>query len=252
MSQTTVVVPPADPTAPVAAPPAATVVIVPPTPTATAVAAPVVAPVAGSAPITPQPEDPNWFKPRIAQATKSGQESVFKALGVKDEAEAKALLERARAAEEATKTELQRAQDRAKGLEATAARVVDLEKTVKARADVELAALTEPQRAAVASLAGDDPARTLTAIDALKPTWVAPAAPAVVTTVVAPAAPAAPAAPVTAPATPATTSPPPNAPSGTTTSPPDHKAEWTALKATNPHRAALYLNQHINDIYPRR
>lgn len=256
MSQSNIEVPtaPAAPaTPPPAAPPAATAPVTPPA--AAPVAAPVVAPPAA---VTPSPattqdppqEEPPWFKPRIEQATRSGANSVLKKLGVKDEAEAEALIKKAKADEEAAKTELQKAKERGDSLAAQAARAGDLEKVVTARADVEMATLTETQKTAVIAIAGDDPAKRLSTIDTLKATWASnvpaptasPPAAAVATTP----------APVTPPvAPPATTSPPPNAPAGTTVSPVDHAAEYKALKAKNPHQAALYLNAYADKIYPR-
>jgi hypothetical protein len=245
MSQSNVEVPPAE--TPAVATPAPAVPVQSAPAAAAVVAAPPAAPTATATQDGPPATEPNWFKPRVEQAKRSGANEVFAKLGVKDADEAKALVDKAKAADEAVKTELQKAQEKAKSADSYAVRIAELEKTVKARVDVELAALTEQQRTAVAALAGDDPSKTLAAIDALKPTWVTtPAA------VVAPAVVAPPATPVVAPAAPATTSPPPNAPGGSpNTSPPDRKAEYAALKAKNPHAAALYLNKHSAEIYPR-
>jgi hypothetical protein len=248
MSQSNVEVQPA--AAPVAAP-AAPAVVAPPVaaapiaaPASPATAAPVAAPAATA---IPPADEPNWFKPRVEQAKRSGANEVLGKLGVKDADEAKALIDAAKASAEAAKSELQKAQEKGKSADSLAARVVDLEKTIKARADVELASLTEAQKAAVMAVAGDDSARTLSTIDALKPTWVTAPPPVVApAAVIPPAATAPPAVP------PATTSPPPNAPGGSpTTSPPDRKAEYASLKAKNPHAAALYLNQYVDEIYPR-
>lgn len=253
MSQSNVEVPPAPAAAPATAAPQAA----PPAPAATAAtppsspASPVATAPAAPTGQLPPAEEPNWFKPRVEQAKRSGANEVLGKLGVKDAEEAKALIDKAKAAEEAAKTELQKAQEKAKALEAQAARASDLEKTVKARADVELAALTEAQKAAVVAVAGDDPARTLSTIDALKPTWVTAPATAVAPAPMATAQPALPAATPT-PVAPATTSPPPNAPGGSPiASPPDRKAEYAALKAKNPHAAAVYLNTYEHEIYPR-
>jgi hypothetical protein len=234
---------------------------VPPVATPHAAATPPAAPVAAATPpIAPTPApvvatevqttaDPNWLTPRLDQAKKAAQSALLKALGVKDEAEAKALLDRAKAAADAEKTALEKANSEIASLKGTTARVELLEKTVKARADLELATLTEGQRIAVAKIAGDDPARTLDAIDTLKPTWIVAAPPPAVPAVVAPVA--APPAPVVAPPPPANTSPPPTAPGGAAGSPPDRKAEYAALKTKNPHAAAIYLNRYTDEIYPR-
>lgn len=255
MSQANVIVPPAAGTTPAEAPVVPAIAPPAPQPASPAVAplappvavAPVVSGAQPADPNAPPPQEPNWLKPRLGQAENAGRKSVFAALNVKDEAEAKALVEKARQTEEAQKTELQKAQDRNKELEARAARATVLEDTVKRRVETELAGLTDAQKAAVAAVAGDDPARTLATIDALKPTWIAaaplPAAPTPAPSLAVPPAPGA--------TPPATTSPPPTAPGSAPGSPPNHKAEWESLKAKNPHAAALYLNKHVNDIYPR-
>lgn len=254
MSQSNVQVPPApvaDPAAvtPPAAPVAAPAAVVPPVVAPAAVIA-AVPPTTGTAPGEAAPQDePKWFKPRLEQAQRAAATALLKSLGVRDEAEGIALLKKAREAEDAAKTELQRAKERGDTLAAQAARAGDLEKVVTARADIEMGALSEAQKAAVLALAGDDAAKRLATIDALKPTWAsAVAAPAL--PVAAPVTPA-PAAVPPAPAAPATTSPPPTAPAAVTTSPPDHKAEYKRLKTSNPHAAAAYLNAHANEIYPR-
>lgn len=250
MSQSNVEVPPAPP---VAAPPPA-----PTTPVAPA-AAPPTPPPAAAAPVATvtAPELPpvpagaeNWLKPRVEQAERSGQNKLLKALGVKDEAEAKALLEKAKAVEEATKTELQKANEKAASFEAKAKRADTLEVAVKAQADAELAHLTEEQRAIVADIIGDDPATIVQKLPKLKASWAA-VAPAIAPTTPAPVATTPPV--TAAPVTPATTSPPPNAPGGApSTTPPDYKAEHARLKATNPHAAAHYMLQHGDKIYPRQ
>ena len=122
-----------------------------------------------------------------------------------------------------------------------------LETTIKARADVELSGLSEAQRAAVSAVAGEDSARILSTIDALKPTWAVAAPVAAVTPVVAAVVPQV-AVSVVAPAT---TSPPPVAPGGAAGSPPDRKSEYQALKAKSSVAAAAYLNRYESEIYPR-
>lgn len=208
--------------------------------------APAATPATVSAEQQPQAPDPTWLNSRLEQAKRSARDAVLKELGVADAAAAKAILEAAKAAEEAQKTELQKAREKAAALESVAQRATVLEQTIKSRADLELASLTEAQRAAVAAVAGDDSARVLATIDALKPTWTS-AAP------VAEQQPAAPAPAVpTAPVPPASTAPAPTAPPGTgPTSPPDRKAEYLALKQKNPVQAAAYLNRYASEIYPR-
>ncbi len=247
MSQASIEVPlatpPAAPPPAVAAPPvAATPAATPPAPAPPAPPPSLVAPA--TLPTVQAPQDgvqePTWFKPRLEQAKRA----LLTTLGVKDEAEAKALIDRSKAIDDANKTELQKAKELADSLKAKADKADAYELTIKSRVEVELATLTEPQRAAVAKLAGDDPAKTLSAIDTLKPTWAAAAVPVTPT-------PATPAPVAPAPVPPATTSPPPNAPGGVTTSPPDRKAEYASLKKSNPIAAAHYLNAYSEEIYPR-
>lgn len=256
MSQSNVEVPPAPaPATPAATPPAAA----PPGTAAPAAAPPPAAPAVAATPpaastgAAPPADEPNWFKPRVEQAKRSGANEILGKLGVKDADEAKALIDKAKAAEEAAKTELQKANEKATSLASQAARAVEYEGVIKRRADIELGQLTEAQKTAVAAIAGEDPAKTLATIDALKPTWAAQSAPAPAAapapTPTAAAPPAAPAAPAATP--PATTSPPPTAPPVNPTSPPDYKAEYAALKAKNPHAAAVYLNRFADHIYPR-
>ncbi len=215
----------------VVVPPAAVVVPAVVTPPAPAVVAPVV---------PTEEEQQKWLKPRLEQAKRSAETALLATLGVKDAAEANALLEKARAAEEAQKSELQRKDERIKALETTAAKVTEYEQTIKGRAEFELSQLTDAQRASVTTLAGADMAKTLTTIDALKPTWVVPPAPVVATP---------PPAVVTPPVT---SAPPPNAPGGVNVSPPDHRARYKEIKASgNAVAASQYLKAYEHFIYPR-
>ncbi len=223
-------------------------VVVPPvvaTPPVAPVPAPVVVPTPAPAPAPaaePPAVDPNWFKPRLDQAKRAAETALLATLGVKDTAEATALLEAARAAKEAQKTELERKDEKIKSLESASARLAEYEQTIKARAEFELAQLTDSQRASVTALAGADMAKTLSTIDVLKPTWVVAPAPAVATP---------PAAAVVVP--PVNSAPPPNAPGGNVSgSPPDHKAVFKSLKDSgNGVAAAAYLNEFTKFIYPR-
>jgi hypothetical protein len=211
--------------------PAATQAPAAPAPQAPAAPAPAPAPAAQPAApaagetvvptIASQPQgDPNWLKDRIAQAKRSAeseaQAKLLKDLGVDNVEAAKARIAAAKAAEDASKTELQKVTERANALAAEAARATKLAEVVSARAGYELASLTEAQQQAVKDLAGDDPAMQLQTIDRLKKggllTAAAPSAPAApaAPAAAAPAAPAAPP-PIAAPAStaPVTQGPPP-------------------------------------------
>lgn len=168
-------------------------------------------------------------------------------LGVTNRDELKAAVAAQKAAADAQKNAEQRALEAGQRATTTEAELARYKNAVASQATAELAGLTEAQRTAVVAVAGDDHARQLTTIVALRPTWAtsAPVAPAA-----APATPATPAAPAQ-PAAPATTAPPANsAPAPTNESPTDHKAEYARLKATNPFAAADYLNRNHAAIYP--
>lgn len=181
---------------------------------------------------------PPWLPARLQREREAAQREVLSQLGVPDLATARQQIQAATAA--AT----------------TTARAATLEQTVKQRADYELGFLTDAQRSAVKTLAGDDPARVLTVIDSLRPTWGAPSASATppapqqvgVPATTAPAAPpaAAPAAappPAAAPA--ADTAPGRTAPGGTPApTAPTHTSVYAALLKSNPFAAAEYGRRH--------
>lgn len=180
-------------------------------------------------PAAPPPGDPNWLAPRLDQAKRSAEAAILAALGVKDAAEAKAALDAYKAAQDAAKTEGERVAARLAEADAAKARNAQLEAAIKAHAEQAMAGLTDAQRAAVETLSAGDCARIVESIAVLRPTWAS-----------APAAPPPPAG--TAPAAPA--------PVGTSTSQPDHKAEFARLKATNPIAAANYAARHKADLWP--
>lgn len=188
-------------------------------------AAPPPAPDAGAQ------QDPNWLAPRLEQAKRAAETAVLAQLGVKDAAEAKAALDAYKAAQDAAKTEAERVAARIAEGDAAKARAAQLEIAIKAHAEHALAGLTDAQRAAVETLAAGDCARIVESVAVLRPTWAAPAAPL-----------ASPPPAGTAPAAPA--------PVGTSTSQPDHKAEFARLKATNPIAAANYAARHKADLWP--
>lgn len=203
------------------------------------------APVAAAPPAAPAPPnephvgEPGWLPERLKRAEESARAAVLKELGITDPAQAKAALDAAKAAEEAQKTQAQKDAERIATLTQSSSRLAEAEAVAKARADYEMAKLTEVQKAAVAGLAGEDPISQLRAITALAPTWGQQAAPA-------PAAPSAPAAPVIpASSTTAGAAPAPATISGT-----DHKGRLAELQKTNPVAAAHYLAAHTKEIYP--
>lgn len=229
MSQSNVTVPPAETPAPpaqVAAPSApATPATQPAVPTVSATAAPA------------EPEA-SWLKGRLEQAERQGLKRALADLGVANIDDAKKILATAKAAEEAQKTELQKAREEAAALKPQAARVVELESAVKAQADAQLAALTEEQRSTVADIIGDDPATILKKLPKLKASWVVTLPPTAPTT---PAAPK----PVAAPASTTAATPPPisNPTEGT-----NHLDVWMRLKTQNPLAATTYYEKHQRTI----
>lgn len=184
-------------------------------------------------PAAPPPGDPNWLAPRLDQAKRSAEAAILAALGVKDAAEAKAALDAYKAAQDAAKTEGERVAARLAEADAAKARNAQLEAAIKAHAEQAMAGLTDAQRAAVETLSAGDCARIVESIAVLRPTWAS-----------------APAAPPAAPPPPAGTAPAAPAPVGTSTSQPDHKAEFARLKATNPIAAANYAARHKADLWP--
>jgi len=215
-------------------------------PSAPAAATPA-APAAGGETVIPplaQPQaDPEWLGKRLGQAKKNAEDGARKALlaelGVDNIDAAKARIAAAKAAEEATKTEIQKATERAAALEAEAGRAKVLSQIVNERASSEMSSLSDAQQQTVKDLAGDDPAAQLRTIDRLRKggllgitTVSAPAAPAA-PIAPAPAAPAAPA-PLAAPASTAPTAPAP-APAAPNTAEDDIKKTYERLRSS-PHK----------------
>lgn len=204
-------------------------------------------PVAASSPIGITSEQ---LKSRLDEtrekAAKAERAAVLKEIGVSSIEEAAAASKAAREALEAQKSELQRLSEQREVAEreraALAAKVAELEPVVALRADAEFTKLSAEQQAAVVALAGDDKAQRLRVISALASTWSVGAAPS-------PSPPAALPPPPTTP--PATTSAAGNSPaSAATSAPANHRAQYEALKQSNPTAAALYLGRHAKSIYP--
>ena len=224
------------PEAPIVAPAAAPVIPVG-VPAAAAPAAPMTpaaaAPAVPIAPANAEPEkEPHWLPDRLRRSEEAARKAILKELGVENPKDAKAALDAYKADQEAKKSELQKAQERAAALEAAAAERDQYRSAVEAQAAADLASLTPEQRAAVEALAGDNPLKVSTAIRALRPTWAVPAAS------VNPSAPAAPA-PMAAPAN---TAAPAAAPRPT--SPKSKWDEFQELDRSNPRAAGLFYSLH--------
>lgn len=170
---------------------------------------------------TPPEAEPAWLAPRLERE----RAKVLKDLGLESPEEAKKALEKIRAVEEAQKSDAQKRGELESTLKAERAAKQEMAAALDAYAKSQMGALTEAQRNAVAAVAGEDPAKQLKIIEALRPTWASAAAPA------APAAPP----PVR------DTAPAPAAPKDGAPSPlPDAKAIHEELQKTNPVLAARY------------
>jgi hypothetical protein len=180
---------------------------------------------------------------RLAAAKKTGQHELLTSLGLASEDELKSIVAANKAAQDAAKSEQQKAVEREAALLTQSTRLGVLEQAVKSVWDAESATLTPAQLAAVTSIAGEDTALRVRTLNALRSTWATASAPA--TAAVAMTTPAA------APAAAANSAPLPTAPAPAgTTSPTDHKARYESLKQRNPVAASRYFNAHERDIYP--
>lgn len=167
-------------------------------------------------------EKPHWLDARLERERKA----VLRDLGVEDVEAAKAALAELAAKREGEKSAAQRAAELDAALKAERETVGAMRDALNAFASGAMAALSEAQRAAVTAVAGDDPAKQVRTIEAMRPTWAASAA--------APEAPA-------PPSPPADTAPARGAPSdGGGVSPPDTRAVYDELRKTNPIIAARY------------
>lgn len=136
---------------------------------------PAVTPPAATPPAaTPPAGDPTWLPERLEQAKRS----FAKELGFDSIEEAKKAGDAKKKAEEANKTEEEKrkeAEKEAKKLRSEN----DAQKTaLQGYATSEMNKLTPAQQAAVKGIAGDDPAKQLSTIQSLMPTWASGAAPA--------------------------------------------------------------------------
>ena len=184
-------------------------------------------------PVPPSPtqesKEPDWLPARLEQAKRSAEAKLLEAIGTADVDSAKKAIATAKAAEEANKTAEQRAADLQAQLTAKTAAHDLLDATAKAQAGHMMGVLSPEQQALVKSLAGDDPAKQLSTITALAPTWAKQE----------------PVKPVS--------SMPVGGPSSDPTSPPEHRSQHASLKATgNPFAAAAYGLAHPEVFEPRK
>ena len=199
-------------------------------------AVPVVAPaVTPPAPVVPpapaSATDPAWLPGRIEQAKRSAEADLLKSIGFETPEAAKAAGAAAKAAADANKSAETRATEATAAVAVEKARADKLAAITTEHAARQMVGLTEPQRAAVKAIAGEDAAEQLRAIGALTPTWAAAGAPVVPT-----------AAPTTVPAT--------GAPSGTLPVPQTAAAQYEALAKVNPFAAASFGASHPDAYKP--
>lgn len=170
---------------------------------------------------TPPDEKPSWLDARLERE----RSKALKDAGFESLEDAKKASEELKAKREAEKTIAQKAAELENSLKATKAEKEAMASALGAYAKAQLAGLNDAQRNAVLAVSGDDPAKQLTTIEALRPTWAGAAAPAAGAT----------------PPTVKDTAPAPTAPKDTpNVSPADPKAIHAELKKTNPVLAARF------------
>lgn len=198
-------------------------ITVTPDPAATAIDLP--APGQKPAPSVPEKDkaEPDWLAARLDQAKRS----VLKELGIDSVDVGKKAVDAAKAADEAKKTNEQKLAEFEASNRTLKASAEAMAQTLGVMAKAQMAALDDSKRAAVQSVAGDDPAKQLSTIEALKPTWAQAAANAatqapVIDTTAAKSAPS----------------------SGASASPPDPRVVYAELDKVNPILAARYAHQN--------
>lgn len=216
----------------------------------TTVVAPIVAPVVAAPIVTPpivEPAKPgakvemtsDELKRRFEETRAKAVADYVKGLGLPNEEAVKAAVTEHKRLESEKMSDLEKRDAQIKDLAPKAQRAAELESIVKAMADEQEAALTPEMRAAVDQLGGDDPARRLGVIKALRS--AVPAAPLAAPPVVRP--------PVVAPANTApSNSAPPAAANNATV---DHLAVLKSLEG-NPVRHQGYLARHRDAIVAAR
>jgi hypothetical protein len=187
-------------------------------------------PAASQAPAkseTPAEEKPSWLDARLERERRS----LLKELGIDSLDEAKKVLTDAQLKKEAEKSDAQKRGELEKTLESERKRLNEMAEALNAHAAAQLKGLNDQQREAVLGIAGDDPAKQLKTIEALRPTWAGAAAPAAKVEAKEPVRDTA-----------AARSAPKD--EGSNASPPDHKAIYAELMKSNPILASRYALEH--------
>jgi predicted transcriptional regulator len=182
------------------------------------------------------------LKERLDRAKDAATKELLSQWGAQSPDEVASALKEKREREEAQKSLEERLATQQAEREQLSAELGRYQATVKTMADERLGKLDENQREVVIDLAGDDPAKQLSALAKLEKTWSASV----------PSAPTTPAAaPAAAPASTGVDTTPPN-PAGTP-APTDMRATWERLNAGSPKeqlQAASLLNRHRSEIFP--
>lgn len=181
-----------------------------------------------------QTGDPHWLPERLDRERRA----MLRELGIENVADAKTALADLKKRRDEEKTAGERAAEALQRAGIAEQNTNALKAAVGEFAARQMIGLTPEQKSAVTSIAGDDPALQLKAIAALMPTWATPP-PAVST----------PSGTTTPPATSTDTAPGPNAPPAVIESPTNHRANYEALRKTNPFAAAAYAVAHPTEIY---
>lgn len=167
--------------------------------------------------------EPHWLNARLERE----RASMLKKFGFESVEDAQASATELKVKREAEKTAVDKAAEALSRAKKAETQAKALSETVSEYATRELGGLSEEQKAAVTAIAGEDPALQLKAIAALQPTWVKATETAK---------------PV--PAKAIDTAPPANAPAPTATSETNHRAQYEALRKSNPFAAAAYGTMH--------
>ncbi len=171
--------------------------------------------------------EPHWLNARLERE----RASMLKKFGFESVEEAQASSTELKAKREAEKTSAEKAAEALSRAKKAESKEKSLTEAVGEFANLQMAGLSDDQKAAVSAIAGDDAALQLKAIAALTPTWAKPAQ-----------------AKAEAPKA-VDTAPPANAPSQASTSDTNHKAQYESLKKLNPFAAAAYGLAHSGEVF---
>jgi hypothetical protein len=179
--------------------------------------------------------DPNWLKGRLEREATKAAAKALKDAGFDSAEAAKAAGVALKAKAEADKSADTKAAELKTALDAKTVEATRLTEMAARIATSALSSLTAEQQAAIKAVAGDDPAKQIETIEALKPTW---------TTATVDPKTGKPAIPPPANTSAAGAAPPPANPGA-----PNHKATLEALEKANPMAAAHFALRHQGEIY---